>query len=123
VRLVLVRCDMRVHKSWRLPLEPCRGASVIFPFQSHPASPLVMDDPNGQYTYLCSAGSRKSIVLYFLDGTPRQHRRDNRYKPDMVSTVKRPGTDDSFHSNRVEGALFCECWSILPNPAVGSPTG
>ncbi|EXJ58656.1 hypothetical protein A1O7_06084 [Cladophialophora yegresii CBS 114405] len=66
-----------------------------------------MSDPSGEYTYICSAGPRRSMVLLFSDGTPRQHRKDIR--PDMVSTVKKPGTDESFYGNRVEGALFtCE---------------
>ncbi|KIW67217.1 hypothetical protein PV04_06483 [Phialophora macrospora] len=63
-----------------------------------------MSDPSGEYTYICSAGPKRSMVLLFSDGTPRQHRRD--IKPDMVSTVKRPGTEESFYGNRVEGALF-----------------
>jgi hypothetical protein len=63
-----------------------------------------MNDPSGEYTYICSAGPRRSIVLLFSDGTPRQHRRD--IKPDMVSTVKKPGSEESFQGNRVEGALF-----------------
>ena len=67
-----------------------------------------MSDSRGDYTYICSAGSRKSILLYFTDGTPRQHRKDPHCRPDMVSTVKRPGTDQSLQSNFVEGALFSE---------------
>jgi hypothetical protein len=51
-------------------------------------------------------------VLYFTDGTPRQHRRDRDYRPDMVSTVKRPGTDSSLQSNLVEGALFSKSRSL-----------
>ncbi|KAJ9607919.1 hypothetical protein H2200_007998 [Cladophialophora chaetospira] len=66
-----------------------------------------MSDPNGEYTYICTAGSRRSLVLHFNDGTPRHHRRD--YKPDSVATVKQPGTDESLYGNKVEGALFnCE---------------
>ena len=70
-----------------------------------------MSDPSGEYTYICSTGPRRSMVLFFSDGTPKQHRRE--FKPDTVSTVKKPGSDESLYGNRVEGALFSKFLPLL----------